>query len=146
MTQQEKLTAIKAEIERLRHDWPKVISDGEKNHLWMYFRGLNRIRDFIDSLPEEPVGEDLEKAAEDYGVRQGAELKPFAIKDFKAGAQWKEEQFEKNRLEHCNSITNEQAELEQSFIDQHLDKNDRMPTFLDANEYGMRLQKEQKNC
>lgn len=52
-------------------------------------------------------------------------------------------EFEKNRLKHCNSITNEQAELEQGFIDQHIDKYQRMPTFLDAIEYGMRLQKEQ---
>ena len=59
------------------------------------------------------------------------------------GAQWQKEQFEKNRLKHCNSITNEQAELEQGFIDQHLDKYQRMPTFLDAIEYGMRLQKQQ---
>ena len=52
-------------------------------------------------------------------------------------------EFEKNRLKHCNSITNEQAEMEQGFIDQHIDKYQRMPTFLDAIEYGMRLQKEQ---
>lgn len=59
------------------------------------------------------------------------------------GAQWQKQQFEKNRLKHCNSITNEQAELEQGFIDQHLNKYQRMPTFLDAIEYGMRLQREQ---
>lgn len=57
-------------------------------------------------------------------------------------ANWQKEQFEKNRLKHCKSITNEQAELEQGFIDQHLDKHQRMPTFLDAIEYGMRLQRE----
>lgn len=61
MTDKEKLTAIKAEIERLRHDWPKVISDGEKNHLWMYFRGLNRIRDFIDSLLKEPAKQPVDE-------------------------------------------------------------------------------------
>lgn len=53
------------------------------------------------------------------------------------------QQFENNRLKHCNNITNEQAELEQGFIDQHLDEHQRMPTFLDAIEYGMNLQKEQ---
>ena len=62
---------------------------------------------------------------------------------FKFGANWQVERFEKNRLKHCNSITNEQAELEQGFIDQHLDKNKRMPTFLDAIEYGMRLRDKQ---
>lgn len=56
---------------------------------------------------------------------------------------WQKHHMEVNRLEHCNSITNEQAELEQKFLDEHLDKHDRMPTFLDAIEYGMGLQKEQ---
>lgn len=54
----------------------------------------------------------------------------------------KESEDEKNRLKHCNSITNEQAELEQGFIDQHINKHQRMPTFLDAIEYGMQLMKE----
>jgi len=62
---------------------------------------------------------------------------------FEDGAKWKAEQFEKNRLKHCDSITNEQAELEQGFIDQHLDKYQRIPTFLDAIEYGMQTMKEQ---
>ena len=46
----------------------------------------------IATLQEEHVDEDLEKAANGYGIRQGAELKPFAIKFFKAGAQWQEKQ------------------------------------------------------
>ena len=33
--------------------------------------------------------------------------------------------------------------MESDFIDQHLDKYKRMPTYLDAIEYGMNLQKEQ---
>jgi hypothetical protein len=41
---------------------------------------------------DKPVSEDLEEAANDYGIRQGAELKPFAIKFFKAGAKWQREQ------------------------------------------------------
>lgn len=97
---------------------------------------------FINSLPEEPVSEDLEKAAINYMKSQNPPI--WGLYDgFIAGAKYKEGQFEKNRLEHCNSITNEQAELEQKFLDEHLDKNNRMPTFLDAIEYGMRLQKEQ---
>lgn len=108
MTDKEKLIAIKAEIERLRHDWPKVISDGEKNHLWMYFRGLNRIRDFIDSLPEEPVSEDLEKVSKEwlrpqldksyakYRETKMMELTHFdgyaMLEAIEFGAKWKEEQ------------------------------------------------------
>lgn len=113
----------------------------------------NRLRrTMIDSASEE-----LEEVAEEYAYTNwqsddyhdgAADGLPFdAIghtkKTFIAGAQWQKEQFEKNRLKHCNSITNKQAELEQGFIDQHLDKYQRMPTFLDAIEYGMRLQKQQ---
>ena len=99
--------------------------------------------DLLDKK-EEPVSEDLEDAAFDYAEAckyEGGE-RLLCVEHFKAGAQWQAKQFEKNRLKHCNSITNEQAELEQGFIDQHLDKYNRMPTYLDAIEYGMKLQKE----
>lgn len=102
----------------------------------------------INSLQEEPVSEELEEAAKKHAKCQreddlecGYDL--TKLESFIAGSKWKEEQFERNRLEHCNSISNEQAELEQKFLDEHLNKHDRMPTFLDAIEYGMRLQKEQ---
>ena len=103
---------------------------------------------------DEPVSEDLNIEMDNY-------LASVFSKDMDGGeprfttwfnalcktarhfANWQKEQFEKNRLKHCDSITNEQAELEQKFLDQHLDKYNRMPTFLDAIEYGMRLQKEQ---
>ena len=98
---------------------------------WFYDMGKNS---------QEPVSDDLEEAATTF-----ADVHVYATRKicFKAGAKWQKEQFEKNRLKHCNSIANEQAELEQGFIDQHLDKHQRMPTFLDAIEYGIRLQKEQ---
>ena len=95
-----------------------------------------------NSLPEEPVSEDLgeyiNELSKQFPEVSFAKLSRIAVRV----AKWQKEQFEKNRLKHCNSITNEQAELEQGFIDQHLDKHQRMPTFLDAIEYGMRLQKE----
>ena len=53
------------------------------------------------------------------------------------------EQMEANRIEHCNSITEEQYNLEAGFIDQHIDKHNRMPTFLDAIEYGMKHARKQ---
>ena len=114
---------------------------------------------WVKETQEEPVSEELEEASkewlrpqldksyEKYGENKMMELTRFdafaMLEAIEFGAKWKEEQFEKNRLKHCNSITNEQAELEQEFVDQHLDKHQRMPTFLDAIEYGMRLQKEQ---
>ena len=44
------------------------------------------------------LSNDIEEAAEDYGLRQGAELKPFATKFFKTGAQWYEQQMLKNSI------------------------------------------------
>lgn len=61
---------------------------------------------------------------------------------FIAGANWQYEQFEKERLKHCDELTAEQAQIESDFVVQHLKKNNRTPTFIDAIEYGMRLQKE----
>ena len=94
---------------------------------------------------EEPISEDFKLFEKEYLEKEKDEI--LCVYDRHAGlvdgAKWQKEQFEKNRLKHCNSITNEQAELEQGFIDQHLDKYQRMPTFLDAIEYGMRLQKQQ---
>jgi hypothetical protein len=46
-----------------------------------------------DQYKEEPFLPDgLEEAAEDFGKRQGLELRPFAKKFFKAGAEWQKEQ------------------------------------------------------
>ena len=113
------------------------------------YKLLSSIENFINSLPEEPVSEELEKVFNRYSedIESVYSNDMFDRGDIfracKYGAQCQKEHFEENRLKHCNSITNEQAELEQGFIDQHLDKYNRMPTFLDAIEYGMRLQKEQ---
>ncbi len=107
---------------------------------WFYDMGKNS---------QEPVSEELEKVFNRYSedIESVYSNDMFDRGDIfracKYGAQCQKQQFEKNRLKHCNSITNEQAELEQGFIDQHLDKYNRMPTFFDAIEYGMRLQKEQ---
>ena len=57
-------------------------------------------------------------------------------------ANWQKEQFENERLKHCDELTKEQAKIESDFVTQHLKENYRTPTFIDAIEYGMRLQKE----
>ena len=92
-----------------------------------------------DESITEDLGEYINELSKQFPEVSFAKLSRIAVRV----AKWHKEQFEKKRLKHCNSITNEQAELEQGFIDQHLDKHQRMPTFLDAIEYGMRLQKEQ---
>ena len=113
--------------------------------------------DVLSQMRGEPVSEDLDEAGKEwlrpqhdksyanYGENKMMELTHFdgysMLEAIEFGAKWKEEQFEKNRLKHCNSISNEQAELEQKFLDEHLDKYDRMPTFLDAIGYGMEIGK-----
>lgn len=64
---------------------------------------------------------------------------------FEAGAEWQKEQFEKERLKHCDELTAEQAQIESDFVVQHLKKCNRTPTFIDAIEYG-RKQMINKAC
>ena len=63
----------------------------------------------------------------------------YVEKAFKAGANWQYEQFEKERLKHCDELTAEQAQIESDFVVHHLEKYNRTPTFIDAIEYGRRL-------
>ena len=149
----DELEKLRKEIERLK-EWNNNVRNSTR-HMTLQEEDFNRgkhssyleILNFIDSMQEEPVSEDLEAYIKErvskvpIVMRSGFhQLCKQLIRD---GANWQAEQFEKNRLKHCNSITNEQAELEQGFIDQHLDKHQRMPTFLDAIEYGMEKMKQQ---
>jgi len=62
---------------------------------------------------------------------------------FIAGAKWQYEQFEKERLKHCDELTAEQAQIESDFVVQHLKNFNRTPTFIDAIEYGRNIASEQ---
>ena len=69
---------------------------------------LEEMVDFIDSLQEEPVSEDLEEAAKRYAT-EGDEISGLHIIDeeveaFKAGANWQKQQFEKDYTNLCNGI------------------------------------------
>ena len=71
---------------------------------------------------------------------------PFDLKQaFIDGAEWQYEQFEKERLKHCDELTAEQAQMESDFVVQHLKNFNRTPTFIDAIEYG-RKQMIDKAC
>ena len=62
---------------------------------------------------------------------------PFDLEQaFIDGAEWQYEQFEKERLKHCDELTAEQAQMESDFVVQHLKNFNRTPTFIDAIEYG----------
>lgn len=92
---------------------------------------------------------ELEKAVQAYGKKHNDDCfyascgycRPIR-EAFKAGAKWQKKQFEKERLKHCDELTAEQAQIESDFVVQHLKKCNRTPTFIDAIEYGMKLQKE----
>lgn len=61
------------------------------------------------------------------------------INEFIHGAKWEAEQFEKERLKQCDTLTKEQAKIESDFVVNFLKKNNSTPTFIDAIEYGMKL-------
>lgn len=103
-------------------------------------------------IKEEPVSEELEKEIQRHlkdcldvkfpttdieSIKKDVE---FTARHF---AKWQKEQFEKNRLAHCDALTKEQAQMESDFVTKHLKENNRTPTFIDAIKYGMKLQKEQ---
>ncbi len=68
---------------------------------------LCELKDFIDSLPEEPASEDLEEAASKY-VREDFHERSRA--DFKAGAEWQKQQMIKN-AENQNKLFKIQKKL-----------------------------------
>ena len=191
MTDKEKLDAIRAEVQN-------YIDAAHKAHTNITEGNFAHLLSFIDSLPEEPVSDDLDEYINELSKQfpevSFAKLSRIAVRvakwqkeqdqstiepvsedlekeidrahrifydevgwDSDEGARayvadwfahyfanWQKHHMEANRLAHCNSISNEQAELEQKFLDEHLDKHDRMPTFLDAIEYGIELKNRAK--
>jgi len=124
------------------------------------YRFLSEIEEFIKASQEEPVSADMWEASKQYALRQvlastDTKMSEQAYLDLrlfsglelavahKDGAQWQKEQFEKNRLAACDRQTDEEAEIEQSFVMGIIEREHRQPTFDDAIKYGMRLQKEQ---
>ena len=90
---------------------------------------------------------DLEKAANEYAnsIPQHEHNKIFSIVDFKAGANWRYEQFENNRLAACDNMTEKEFKREQEFTINFIEKNNRIPTYSEAIEYG-RKQMIEKPC
>lgn len=90
----------------------------------------------------EPVSNDLEKAAVEAFKQIVDSDKNNFLEIFKAGVKWQAEQFEKNRLAACDRQAEEEAEIESDFVMGIIEREHRQPTFDDAIKYGMRLQKE----
>lgn len=113
---------------------------------------LSNVQRTVKDWKEEPVSEDLEEASKKYSSCIYLEevlsdddkevLKERLINTFKAGAEWKKQQFEKNRLAACDAQTEKEAEIERDFVMSIIEKEHRQPTFDDAIKYGMRLQRE----
>lgn len=146
-------TALVAEIERKMNLCKQILLRSRTRQDDDYHQGNIEAYEVVISLldtlevkevDEEPASNDLEEAVKKYltSLRK-SHFEGYDIeRAFKKGAQWQKEQMENNRIEHCDNITEEQYNLETGFLDDFLDKNKRMPTFLDAIEYGM--QKAQK--
>ena len=93
-------------------------------------------------LTQEPVSNDLEKAAVEAFKQIVDSDKNNFLEIFKAGVKWQAEQFEKNRLAACDRQAEEEEEIESDFVMGIIESEHRQPTFDDAIKYGMRLQKE----
>jgi hypothetical protein len=151
------LEQIKAEIESLKNcSSPIVICDTLLSFINSLQQELLSSVETAESCEKEkkPVSEDLEDASiEIYSkllkdetiIIDGYEYVVLSDAEecFKAGANWQKQQMEKYRIAHCDNITNEQAEMESDFVSEHIAKNNRIPTFLDAIKYGMKLQEQQ---
>ena len=137
-------SALVAEIEKELNTTKKYSTEYVNGKKY----ALNKILSFLDTLEmkeveEEPISNDLEEAAYQFG-NCFENYFGLTSMSFIKGAKWQKEQMEKNRIAHCDSITEEQYNLETGFLDSFLDKNKRMPTFLDAIEYGMKKAMENK--
>lgn len=112
-------------------DAPKEKSDGGDFYSSDKDKNLDEIvQDYVDGVKQynqEPTW-DLMQTAVCYGYHLS------------------EEQFEKNRLAHCDALSKEDCDRETDFAMEIIEKEHRHPTFNDAINYGMRLQnqKEQK--
>lgn len=95
-----------------------------------------------DQIKEDSTDDNIEKEIERISKNQY-----FDFSDWKAVARhfanWQKQQMENNRITHCDTLTEEEYNLETGFVDQHIDKYNRMPTYLDAIEYGKQLQKQE---
>lgn len=145
--------AVVAEIERrIKELQPCNTRENLRAH--GSIAGYYQILSFINSMQEVAVSEDLEEAAIDYDSYrpalygeddEGDYVEYIEVRKdaFIAGANWQKEQFEKNRLAHCDAQTDEEAEIERDFVMGIIENEHRQPTFDDAIKYGMRLKKEQ---
>lgn len=108
-----KVELIKAEIERRIVEIPDA-NDGVRARRTdkIEYKVLNDLLYFINTLPEEPVSEDLEEAAKKHAFTMSGEDEVQKYESFKAGAQWKDsvpvsEDLEEAAVEAFKNIVDE---------------------------------------
>lgn len=97
---------IRAEIERLKNKNTEAFDCGcNGTKCAGYDMALDDLLSFIDTMPEEPVSEDLEKAAIEAFKQIVDNGKNSFLEIFKAGANWRKEQMMKDSISgevmHC---------------------------------------------
>lgn len=164
MTNAELLAKIKAEIERQR----SMFIDDE--YYTTLTDSLDEILEFLDKLEKDakykvrnPIFDECvanvdqkvrEEVRENIDFEQALYDHFGQVKDFTLGMRIGKyfyelgctrtaEQFEKNRLAACDNMSKEEYDRETDFVDSIIKNEHRQPTFSDAINYGMRLQKEQ---
>lgn len=89
----------------------KIREEVERIQLYTQSGVLKQILDFIDSLREEPVGEELEEAANAY-ISNENNYSHSRTDTFKAGARWQKKQMMKDAVESKVTITSKGILLE----------------------------------
>lgn len=126
----DKIQKIKEEIERRINEYKNWIGyQTDSNYL-----ELKELLQFIDSIPEEPVNEDLNDAARDYSLvifrQNGVDMEcvgPDSVSAFKAGAEWQKQQmkevlqteYEKGRFDMREEMMKDAVEAE-VFVDYNI--------------------------
>ena len=131
----------------------------EVKYIAQYFTKWQKLQDMGVTNKAQDVVADVLSSADNpldaYATEMAFMMLPATLKEsyhqtnrdricdaVRLGAKWQKKQFEKNRLAACDAQTEEEAEIEQSFVTSIIEKEHRQPTFDDAIKYGMRLQRE----
>lgn len=89
----------------------------------------------------DEIAQDYVDGVKEYNPEPTCDLMQTAVC---YGYHLSEEQFEKNRLANCDAVSKEECDRETDFAMEIIEKEHRHPTFNDAINYGMRLQKQKE--
>lgn len=137
------------EFEKTVYDNPNRVVHGVADAFRQDGRAVmcDDILNLIDSLQQEQQEEPDKSLDEEirryYREECSSDDEPTTEETARHFAEWQKEQFEKNRLAHCDALSKEDYDRETDFAMEIIEKEHRQPTFIDAINYGIRLQKEQ---